>query len=86
MIICPVHCLAASLPICPSVCLPTCLSAWPPPCLPGRPQDKEESIAAEFIREGLTAIVSVKVENPEFEGQTKVGGNGAPDRETTLVE
>uniref|UniRef100_A0A7S3AB64 DNA topoisomerase 2 n=1 Tax=Rhodosorus marinus TaxID=101924 RepID=A0A7S3AB64_9RHOD len=29
------------------------------------------NLSGEFIREGLTAILSVKVPNPEFEGQTK---------------
>lgn len=34
-------------------------------------KDSEEKLAGEHIREGLTAIVSVKVPDPEFEGQTK---------------
>ena len=34
-------------------------------------KEKENNFSAEDVREGLTAIVSVKVENPQFEGQTK---------------
>ena len=34
-------------------------------------KDVESNLAGENIREGLTAIVSVKVPEPEFEGQTK---------------
>ncbi len=30
-----------------------------------------ESLSGEDIREGLTVVVSVKIENPQFEGQTK---------------
>ncbi len=32
---------------------------------------EEESLSGEDCREGLTAIISVKLENPQFEGQTK---------------
>lgn len=34
-------------------------------------KDNEEGLAGEDIREGLTAIISVKLTNPQFEGQTK---------------
>ncbi len=34
-------------------------------------KDSETNLAGEDIREGLTAIISVKIENPQFEGQTK---------------
>jgi DNA gyrase subunit B len=34
-------------------------------------KDNEESLSGEDVREGLTAIVSVKLMNPQFEGQTK---------------
>ena len=34
-------------------------------------KDKDENIQGEDIREGLTAIISVKLRNPQFEGQTK---------------
>ena len=34
-------------------------------------KEKEENLAGEDIREGLVAIISVKLPNPQFEGQTK---------------
>ena len=34
-------------------------------------KDSEQNLTGEDIREGLTAIVSIKVEDPQFEGQTK---------------
>lgn len=34
-------------------------------------KDNEDNLAGEDIREGLTAIISVKLTNPQFEGQTK---------------
>ena len=34
-------------------------------------KEKEDNLSGEDVREGLTAIVSVKVSNPQFEGQTK---------------
>ena len=34
-------------------------------------KDSETNLTGEDIREGLTAIISVKIEDPQFEGQTK---------------
>ncbi|MEB3170856.1 MAG: DNA topoisomerase (ATP-hydrolyzing) subunit B [Synechococcaceae cyanobacterium] len=37
----------------------------------GKRKDNDANLAGENIREGLTAVLSVKVPEPEFEGQTK---------------
>ena len=34
-------------------------------------KDNDEALTGEDVREGLTAIISVKLTNPQFEGQTK---------------
>ena len=34
-------------------------------------KENEENLSGEDIREGLVAIISVKIQNPQFEGQTK---------------
>ncbi len=34
-------------------------------------KDNEQNLSGEDIREGLTAIISIKVSDPQFEGQTK---------------
>ncbi len=34
-------------------------------------KDKDDNLSGEDLREGLTGIISVKIENPQFEGQTK---------------
>lgn len=44
----------------------------------GKAKDKSSNLPGECIREGLTAIVSVSVSEPEFEGQTK-GRLGNPE-------
>jgi DNA gyrase subunit B len=47
-------------------------------------KEKEENLLGEDIREGLTAIVSVKLREPQFEGQTKAKLGNVPMR--SLVE
>mmetsp|Transcript_11992 Transcript_11992/g.28443 ORF Transcript_11992/g.28443 Transcript_11992/m.28443 type:complete len:834 (+) Transcript_11992:166-2667(+) len=37
----------------------------------GKAKEADKNIPGEFIREGLTSIISVSVPEPEFEGQTK---------------
>ena len=44
----------------------------------GKLKDGDSNLPGEFIREGLTAVVSVNVPEPEFEGQTK-GRLGNPE-------
>ena len=44
----------------------------------GKIKDGDGNLPGEFVREGLTAIVSVSVTEPEFEGQTK-GRLGNPE-------
>lgn len=34
-------------------------------------KEKDDNLSGEDVREGLTAVVSVKLKNPQFEGQTK---------------
>jgi DNA gyrase subunit B len=34
-------------------------------------KDKDENLSGEDVREGLTAVISVKLHDPQFEGQTK---------------
>lgn len=47
-------------------------------------KDKESNLSGEDTREGLTAIISVKVTEPQFEGQTKTKLGNSEAR--TLVE
>lgn len=35
-------------------------------------KEKDENLSGDDVLEGLTAIISVKIENPQFEGQTKI--------------
>ncbi len=37
----------------------------------GALKEKDDNLSGEDLREGLTAIISVKIEEPQFEGQTK---------------
>jgi DNA gyrase subunit B len=47
-------------------------------------KEKEDNLLGEDIREGLTAIVAVKLRDPQFEGQTKAKLGNVPIR--SLVE
>jgi DNA gyrase subunit B len=47
-------------------------------------KEKEDNLLGEDIREGLTAIVAVKLRDPQFEGQTKAKLGNVPVR--SLVE
>ncbi|HVM18883.1 MAG TPA: DNA topoisomerase (ATP-hydrolyzing) subunit B [Egibacteraceae bacterium] len=48
--------------------------------LKGTGKDKELTLTGEDIREGLTAIISVKIADPQFEGQTKTKLGNTPVR------
>jgi DNA gyrase subunit B len=48
--------------------------------LPTSGRDKDLSLTGEDVREGLTAIVSVKLGDPQFEGQTKTKLGNTPVR------
>ena len=50
-------------------------------------KDSEPNLSGEDIREGLTAIISVKIEEPQFEGQTKqkLGNSEARGAVDTVV-
>ncbi len=48
-------------------------------------KDSEPKLSGDDIREGMTAIISIKIEDPQFEGQTKqklgnIEARGATDR------
>jgi DNA gyrase subunit B len=50
----------------------------------GHLKEKDDNLLGEDIREGLTAIVAVKLRDPQFEGQTKAKLGNVPMR--SLVE
>jgi DNA gyrase subunit B len=47
-------------------------------------KEKDDNLAGEDVREGLTAVISVKLHDPQFEGQTKTKLGNPPIR--SLVE
>ena len=47
-------------------------------------KDKEDNLTGDDVREGMTAIISVKIGEPQFEGQTKAKLGNPPAR--TAVE
>lgn len=46
-------------------------------------RESDKNLAGEDVREGLTAIINVKMENPQFEGQTKTKLGNADIRSLT---
>ena len=50
-------------------------------------KDSEQNLTGDDIREGLTAVISVKIGNPQFEGQTKqkLGNSEAKNAVDTVV-
>lgn len=46
-------------------------------------KEKEDNLSGEDVREGLTVIISVKLREPQFEGQTKAK-LGTPDARTAV--
>ena len=49
-------------------------------------KEKDANLQGEDIREGITAVVSVKVKEPQFEGQTKTKlGNSECNRNCTSM-
>jgi DNA gyrase subunit B len=52
-------------------------------------KDKEENLTGDDVREGIVAIVSIKIREPQFEGQTKARLGNPPARtavETVVAE
>jgi DNA gyrase subunit B len=48
-------------------------------------KEKDENLTAEDVREGLTAIISVKMREPQFEGQTKAK-LGSPEMRGFVIQ
>ncbi|MFA6521430.1 MAG: DNA topoisomerase (ATP-hydrolyzing) subunit B [Candidatus Gracilibacteria bacterium] len=46
-------------------------------------KEKDENLSADDVREGLTAVISIKVQDPQFEGQTK-SKLGNPEMRTAV--
>lgn len=46
-------------------------------------KEKDKNLTGEDVREGLTAVISVKIKEPQFEGQTK-GKLGNPEARTAV--